>query len=61
MAIADRQGLRSPSTSRTPRRMKSDSCTPRSQSGLSGSYRSVSSATTPTSRTYRMRNSHGVV
>ena len=60
MAIADRQGSRSLFTSRAPRRMKSDWCTPRSLSGLSGSYRSVSSVTTPTSRTDWMLNWHAV-
>jgi transposase len=60
MAIADRQGLPVAVTSRAPRRMKSHWCTPRSLSGLSGSYRSVSSAITPTSRTDWMRNWHAV-
>jgi transposase len=37
-----------------------DWCTPRSLSGLSGSYRSFSSGTMPTSRTDWMRNLHTV-
>ena len=56
MAIADRRGARSPSTSRAPRRTKSHWYTPHSRSGLSVSSRCVSSATTPTSRTNWMQN-----
>ena len=50
------RGSRLPSTSRVPRRMKSDWCRPRSRTGLSGSSRRVSSATTPTNRTDWMQS-----
>ena len=60
MATPIVRGFRSPSTSKAPRPMKSDLCTPRSLSGLSGSYWSVSSGTTRTSRTDWMQNLHAV-
>jgi transposase len=60
MTIADRQGLPVAIHVEAPGPMKSDWCTPHSLSGLSGSYRCVSSGTTPTSRTDWMRNLHAV-
>ena len=56
MAIADRQGVLSPSTSRAPRPMKSNWYRPRLLIGSSGSFQPVSLAITPTSQTNWTRN-----